>query len=83
MTHAGVFSDRRLPRLPRYAGRSGTLAAGHVSLLTFFWPALRSCDKKVSRQPGRTPGICAKRRSLHKENKRSPQRVRHKSSHLL
>ena len=37
MPHAAVCFERRLPRLPRFAGRSGTLDVGHISLLTFFW----------------------------------------------
>ena len=53
MTHAGVYSDRRLPRLPRYAGRSGTLDVGQIFRL-HFW-----LGKKGGRLPGRDPANCS------------------------
>ena len=68
---AAVCFERRLPRLPRFAGRSGTLDVGHV-----FSPRFLSCNKKGGRPPGRNPGICAKRRSLNEGRGRSSLRVR-------
>ena len=58
MPHAGVCCGRRLPRLPRYAGQSGTLTAGHV-----FSPSFLPCSKKVGRLPGRDPASCRQQNS--------------------
>ena len=54
MTHAAVFSERRLPRKIRFAKLSGSMDAGHVSLPTFL-----PCSKKVGRPPGRDPASCS------------------------